>query len=237
MLGLQLFAEHGYSRDVSEARLKERFEFCQQASYDAFMSLKYFDETPGTQADNWENYTPSKYLLWQDLLLGQFDANVKGLPLNQHYCRLANQYGIYKQDERWSPFFDFYQNLALVLARKADLGNRISDYYNSGNRSALEELAAKELPALQQQIYSFRSAHRELWHALYKPFGWEVLDIRYGGLLSRIDTVMWRIKDYLAGRVKSIPELEERKLSYDGKSAGLVIERRYRRIATPSSVF
>jgi hypothetical protein len=206
LLGLQLFAEHGYNKDVSAPRLKERFEFCNQASYDAFMALKYLDETPGTQQDNWENYRPSKYLLWQDLLLGLFDANVKGLPLNQHYSWLANQYGVYKQDQKWSSFFNFYQNLALVLAQKSELGNRISDYYRTGKRSALEEVVAKDLPALQRQIHLLREAHRELWHALYKPFGWEVLDIRYGGLLVRVDTVLWRLKDYLAGEIESIPE-------------------------------
>ena len=54
-----------------------------------------------------------------------------------------------------------------------------------------------------------RSEHRKLWHQTYKPFGWEVLDIRYGGMLSRLDTVIWRLEEYLAGNIAEIPELEE----------------------------
>ena len=238
LLGLQLFAEHGYSRKLSEEKLKERFEFCNQASYDAFMDLKYFDEVPGSKPDNWEAYNPSKYLLWQDLLLGLFDADIKGLPLREHYTRLAEKFNLYKQDKNWDFLFDVYQCLAAVLARKAELGLRISDYYESGDQAALERLVRKELPDLEQQTLLLRNKHRDLWHATYKPFGWEVLDIRYGGLLSRMDTAFWRLKEYLAGQVDSIPELEEEKLTYDGGVEGnLALENRYRRIATPSSVF
>lgn len=238
LLGLQLFAEHGYSRKLSEAKLKERFEFCNRASFDAFMDLKYFDEVPGTEPDNWEALNPSKYLLWQDPLLGLFDANVEGLPLSQHYSRLADKYRTWSQDERWGFLFTFYRSLATVLAKKADLGLRLSDYYQEGNQAALKGLVQKELPDLKEQVQLLRTKHRDLWHTTYRPFGWEVLDIRYGGLLSRIDTTLWRLEAYLAGSVDQIPELEEEKLSYDGGAGGrLVLENRYRRIATPSSVF
>ena len=64
------------------------------------------------------------------------------------------------------------------------------------------------------------------------------MDIRYGGLLSRIETALWRLREYLEEKVDSIPELEEPKLTYDGGAEGsLVLEIRYRRIATPSSFF
>lgn len=238
LLGLQLFAEHGYSRQLSEEKLKERFEFCNQASYNAFLDLKYFDETPGTNPGNLESYRPSKYLLWQDLLLGLFDANIKGLPLSEHYVKLADKFRLYKQDPNWDFLFSVYERLAVVLAKKADMGLRISEAYKSGEKDVLAKFIQEELPELQKEIGQLRKEHRNLWHTTYKPFGWEVLDIRYGGLLSRLDTVLWRLEEYLAGKIAKIPELEEPKLTYDGGAEGsLVRECLYRKIVTPSSVF
>ena len=50
-----------------------------------------------------------------------------------------------------------------------------------------------------------------------KPFGWEVYDIRYGGLLARFDTVKERLGAYLAGETDRLEELEERRLRLDGQ--------------------
>ncbi|WP_247740854.1 hypothetical protein [Cohnella sp. LGH] len=49
-----------------------------------------------------------------------------------------------------------------------------------------------------------------------KPFGWEVLDIRYGGALARLDTAIERLAGYLSGRVERLEELEECRLYFDG---------------------
>ncbi len=238
LLGLQLFAEHGYSRELTEGKLKERFEFCTKGSFEAFLDFKYFDETPGTSPDNLDAYNPSKYLLWQDLFLGLFDANIKGLPLSEHYGKLAEKFHAYKKDANWGFLFNMYERLAIVLAKKAELGLRIRDNYQAGEKKALAKLVEEELPELHKEISLLRSEHRKLWHHTYKPFGWEVLDIRYGGMLSRLDTVIWRLEEYLAGNIAEIPELEEEKLTFNGGEEGTIVQvNRYRRIATPTSEF
>lgn len=46
---------------------------------------------------------------------------------------------------------------------------------------------------------------------MYKPFGFEVLDLRYGGLRARLETMHRRLVAYLDvddDSVTSIPELE-----------------------------
>ena len=55
-------------------------------------------------------------------------------------------------------------------------------------------------------------AHRKAWHTYHKPFGFEVHDLRYGGLAARLLTARERILDYLEGRVESLPELLEERL-------------------------
>ncbi|KAJ2749307.1 hypothetical protein IWQ56_007256, partial [Coemansia nantahalensis] len=38
--------------------------------------------------------------------------------------------------------------------------------------------------------------HRARWHRIYKPFGWETLELRYGGLAARLQTMYDRIVAY-----------------------------------------
>lgn len=39
-------------------------------------------------------------------------------------------------------------------------------------------------------------------------FGWSRLDLRYGGLLARLDTAEERLRRYLEGTLSKIPELD-----------------------------
>ena len=70
-----------------------------------------------------------------------------------------------------------------------------------------------------------------MWHKTNKPFGFEVLDVRYGGLISRIDTAILRIEEYLNGEITKIEELEEKRLPY--ATSGV---HKYERIYTSSSI-
>ena len=45
-----------------------------------------------------------------------------------------------------------------------------------------------------------------------KPFGFEVQDIRIGGLIQRLKTAEKRIGEYINGESDCIPELEETRL-------------------------
>lgn len=84
--------------------------------------------------------------------------------------------------------------------------SKTSDYYD---RESTFDLAAR--------VSDLRHDHRDLWLSLHQPFGWEVMDLRYGALLMRIDTARLRLEDYLTGRLDSIPELERERLPWQGR--------------------
>jgi len=44
---------------------------------------------------------------------------------------------------------------------------------------------------------------------MYKPFGWEVLDLRYGGLRARLETMHRRLVAYLDPADSSVTKIEE----------------------------
>lgn len=235
LVGLQLFAEHGYARTVDEEKLRKRFSFCTGGDMDDFLLLNQFDETPGVEKDNLHESHPSKFLLWQDVLIGLYDENIKGLPMAKHYQNLAQQLKIAKKrNEKWELLFSFYIKLAEVLKVKSEIGIRLKDAYDSNDRDRMKELL-QTLSGLQESVNELRTLHRELWYHAHKPFGWEVLDIRYGGVFVRLDTARFRIKQWLAGEIETIEELEEERLYFDAPwkmPEGALGRNSYHRIVT-----
>ncbi len=219
LLGLQLFAEHGYSEDIDTEKLKKRFRFCTGGDYDSFMELSLLDAIPGTEPANimLEVANPSKFLLWQDILMGLFDKEVDGLKLKDHYLSVAEKMAAHSgANSELSILFEFAGQLAKVLGRKGEMGRTIKNCYDNGDMEALKGIAEKELPQLYIEVNDLRIIHRRQWFELNKPFGWEIIDIRYGGLLARIDSAISRLSDYVAGKVSVLEELEEERLDYFG---------------------
>lgn len=246
LLGLQLYAEHGYARQLDPEKLKRRVRFCTGVDYDAFMSLRYLDEVPGTLPNNCEEMStsnPSKYLLWQDVLLGLFDQHLAGENLAEHYTQLAEKFCLYKtRYSNGANLFETPEKLCLVLAQKSDLGLRIVQAYRQADQAALQQIASHELSCIIQDVCALRVAHRAQWFSIYKPFGWEVLDLRYGGLLSRLESAIQRLNDYLDGRIGRIEELEEERLPFDGiqrpqAGIGPGFAYNYHRIASAGSMY
>ncbi|QGH33664.1 family 20 glycosylhydrolase [Gracilibacillus salitolerans] len=238
LAGMQLFAEHGYSKDFDEQKWKERFSFCGQAELSDYLELNKFDETPGVSSNNIKESHPAKFLLWQDVLLGLFDKNIEGLPMSGHYQQLA--ICMQEAKERNSDYplmFGYYYQLANVLSEKAEIGLELKTAYDAKDQDSLTHLR-DQLKSLVKKIDDLRKAHRSLWMDRYKPFGWEVLDIRYGGVISRMHTAIDRINDWLTNKISVIEELEPERLWHDAPwvmPEGAIGRNVYHRIVTASA--
>ncbi|HAY52583.1 MAG TPA: hypothetical protein DCY46_01170 [Lactobacillus sp.] len=92
------------------------------------------------------------------------------------------------------------------------------------------------LTGLRSALQSLRDAHRACWFDLDSPFGWEVMDIRYGGLLSRIDTVQWRLQHWVEGAIEKIAELDEPQLLLGEVNKNSVMRGLYADIVTVSKI-
>lgn len=232
---LQLFAEHTYHRDVTLEQVAERFQICGDGCFDDLMLFKELDETPGVMKDNMNISMTSKVLLYQDLLIGLYDENIKGLGLAEHYQQLATKLARAKvKNPSWLDLFEFYEQLARVLSVKAEIGLELKEVYDHKDFEQMKLLLLK-LDEIQTGVDVLRQQHRDIWFAAYKPFGWEAIDIRYGGVITRIDSVKYRIQGWLEGRIASIDELEEQRLRHDGPWEivdGLVGGNIYHRIVT-----
>ncbi|QIZ05579.1 beta-N-acetylhexosaminidase [Priestia megaterium] len=232
---MQLFAEHTYQKEVSIEKVAERFEFCGGGHFADFMNLKLLDETPGVMKDNMNTSMTSKVLLYQDSLIGLYDENVRGLPLGEHYQQLVLVLEKAKQENpAWEALFDLYEQLARVLSDKAEIGIKILAAYQNNDFEQMKSILMI-LDRIQANVDLLRQKHRDIWFAAYKPFGWEVIDIRYGGVMTRMDSAKYRIQEWLEGRIPRIEELEEKRLHHDGPweiVEGLVGGNVYHRIVT-----
>ncbi|UZJ80944.1 beta-N-acetylhexosaminidase [Fictibacillus sp. KU28468] len=237
LLGLQLFAEHGYNSIVDEHKLKKRFEFCTGGNYEAFLTMGKLDVHPQANIHALIPDSPAKYLLWQDILLGLFDKNIEGLGFSQHFQNIKDELQRYLgTSSPWKSLYSFMMKLCTVLSIKSELGLKISEFYHGNRKEELKEIAIKELNLLEEAVKDLRMIHRRQWFSNNKPFGWEILDIRYGGLLARIETVRDRLMSFIDGRIDTLDEMEEEKLFYDSFSRdskkGVGKEIKYQRIVS-----
>jgi len=207
--GLQFCAEHAYADTVDGALLAANFHGSCDADYGAWLKAAELDSIPGQKDQTPSTTNISKWLLWQDPLLGFLDPQVDDLfALAAHYTALSETLFHAAETESGDRRLVFPASLAKVLAVKCVLRSQIADAYRAGDRKRLRGLVARELPALRQAVDDLWREHRRLWLSLYKPFGLEVLECRYGGLRTRLESFADRLQGYLDGTTPSIPELE-----------------------------
>ena len=72
---------------------------------------------------------------------------------------------------------------------------------------------------------------------MYKPFGWEVLDLRYGGTIARLETMHQRLIAYLDTDNTSTIKLEELEVEQGVSTGAATWSRRRSLTATKQVVF
>lgn len=232
---LLMFAEHAYSEGTPDEKVcAERFSACVGADWNAFLDISGLDEIPGYNAPNLANNSPSRALIWQDVLLGIVDGDLRGFDFEPHYRALKERFDAHAADfPAYRDMFLFYRDTAAVLELKGSLGLKLADAYAKRDLAFLREAKDVILPELIRRMEDLRLRHRHHFFALYKPVGWEILDIRYGGALARLHTAKDRLTDYLEGRIDRLVELEEPRLSYDGQQM-LPVNLRYQDLCSAS---
>lgn len=234
--GLSLFAEHGYSYELDEEKFRKRMEFCLGSSYDDFANISGIEETPGAVEKNLDYANPSKALMWQDILCGLIDKNIEGLPLNAHYEALAEKLKpACDRNGEYNGFFKFNYHIAYTLALKSEMGLRLTAAYKSGNKAELKKYAAEHLPELRRRVVDLRKSHMDHWYDINKALGWDIMDMRYGSLITRIDTAIDVINMYLDGTLPTIEELDEPRLLYNNQP-DLTRNNSYEQIVTASRI-
>ena len=156
----------------------------------------------------------SKFLLYNDPLLGTFDSLVPA-DVQHFYAEAAGQLEqIEARAGEYAILFRTQKDLCRVLERKADLGKRIKTAYDSRDNKALEDLAETVIPQTVQRLETFQNTLQEQWLQENKVFGLEVQHLRLGGLRSRLLYTRQCLVRYLDGTLTAIEELEGERLPF-----------------------
>jgi hypothetical protein len=150
------------------------------------------------------NGNPAKWLLWHDPLLNFLDRHI---PANtaEHYQQLSAQLRAMNTTD--DPRLALAMNFAEVLKLKSDLHLSLRRAYQEKDTARITQLC-ESLPRLRAAVRTLWRLHRERWHENFKTFGWEVIELRYGGLLARLETLEQRLQHWLSTPTSPIEELE-----------------------------
>lgn len=213
--GLAYFSYLCFHQEVKEEDVSLYFRDCTGGNLEDFWLLDSFDALFCGQGKNIAADNPSKYLLYQDAMLGMFDYHIRNIDTQTYYSTLAQKLEqAVPRNPGYEKLLDFYRYLALVLSQKADLGIRIKSAYDFQDLSTLREISQRIIPNILENLGIMKSLREELWMCQAKPFGYELLDIKLGGVEARLKSHIRRIESYVSGDVNRLEELEQERLPY-----------------------
>ena len=155
---------------------------------------------------------PTKYALYNDPLLGILDSHIYK-EMDEYFARNAVEMKKYADKKgRFSYLFDTMYRLTDCLAVKATLGIDIKKMYDAKNYKELKEIALNRIPECIMKIEAFYESFSVQWHKDNKSFGFEVFDIRIGGLIQRLRHCARIIEDFTEGKTDKIDELERKRI-------------------------
>lgn len=221
LLGIQLYAEINYSTDTPDMGIvQKRFQDCTGGDPQAFLDLDRLDNVKGDPC-NGGAINISKLALYQDVMIGLFDYHLEGLNLAQHYEQLTQVFKAHAEAKNpWAYLFTPLTELCKVLSLKADIGIELKAAYDLDDREKMRKMLPK-LEKIRENMLNLKQSYRELWLHDFKAFGFEVFDIRLGGVIARIEYAQGRVKDYLLEKVERLEELEVTRLPHDRRMCEL----------------
>lgn len=220
LLGMQLYAEFAYRHGYDPDLLAQRFRVCCHADANAFLSLSQFNTVPGMLSGKLRPVNAAKFLLYQDPLVQLFAGDTAGLSMRTHYEKLWHMFKRYAtENEMFEQLFTFYALMAKALARKCSWHENASTVVKDKNLTQAA-LLAEELTETINAIEELRLAWFELWNTTNKPFGFEIIDARLGGVKSRLATAQARMRLFAMGECEDIPELSTEPLPYTLQADG-----------------
>ena len=197
--------------NTKKADIKAKFKEKYRISFDRFLLL----DLPGTAGACSERIlNAEKYLLYNDCFTGLLDSTLEGGE-NEQYAKCVRPLGLMKKEENWGYLFSTQQALCEALAIKAELGIKTREVYASKDKKKLEALIG-DYRKLRKKLANFYKEFKKQWFAENKPHGFDVQDVRLGGLMTRIKSCEERLQALYDGKIEIIEELEEKQLDYHG---------------------
>lgn len=205
---------------MTEEEMKAKFLEITGVAYDDMVALDLpnyiYGPEVGTGSSNY-----SKNRLYNDPFLGIVDGNAEHPVSSAIFAEYAKI--LHESAAKYAEFgylFETQATLCDILVEKFDLGVRTRDLYAKEDKEGLRALAEGEYTRFETSLTAFYEAFRYQWETVNKTYGFEMQDMRLGGLLARVKNCKRRLLDYVNGKTDHIAELEEAVLVHDGGNVG-----------------
>lgn len=218
LYAVRQYANGIFDRAEIEKGFKELFGY----EFSDFMLLDLPNRVP-TNLDGLNADGECKRMLFNDPFLGIADpyAAKQGYTPYGEYAKKLQETG--KKMGEYAYLFRDLSKLCAFMDIKQDVGLKARKAYKEGDKKGLKDLA-KQLGVAVKRLDEFYEEFKARWMKDNKPFGFEVQDIRIGGMRARLLHCKERIEKYLKGKIDAIPELEEKILE---KDIGFTVYREY----------
>jgi len=229
LYAIRQFADGNFDMDDIKATFKEKFGFI----FDEWLTLDLPTEiyVNGKQDDKWNCLCAT--MCYTDPFMGLRDleyAALDPIPFDEFAEKIAK---CADNAGEFSYVFDVVAKLCRFLALKAPMGLKTRAAYQKGDKAALAALV-KEYGEAVLRLDTFTKAYRAQWMKENKAFGWEVQELRLGGVRARLLNCAERLQAYLDGELDEIEELEIELLPNLDRNGFMY--HRYREIVSASEV-
>ena len=202
-----LFCASRFAKGITDMdTIKRDFEDEFGIAFDAFLLLDL------TQRNETEacGVHPSRYILYNDPFMGLMDLTIPDHTRADHE-ELMDLLKPHCGHPEWGYLFQTMYDLCAVTAAKCDIGLRIHAAYEAGDKQKLGELAG-ELRRIRDLVEVFYKSFRKQWMLENKGHGFDVSNVRIGGVMTRLVHCARRLEEYVAGQAEHIMELEDEQL-------------------------
>ena len=217
-------ARRVYDGETNINTIKKEFKELMNIDYDSMMDLdipNYVGKNKNTNTK--EN--PSKHMFYSDPFLGFLDSTISS-GVKEEYIEYAKKLRSHINGSEFDYLFKNAAQLCDVLSIKYGLGRKTRDLYQNGNKKSLRCILT-DYDKVLEYLDGFYETFRTMWFKECKPNGFEIFDIKIGGLKQRLIHCKRRLIEYLDGKIDSIPELEEKLLDYYGNVSEFIEEAPY----------
>ena len=201
------YAAEVYRGNDDEALIKQRFEQTFKIAYDDFIKIDLPCDLNEEYSKRFRN--PDKSLVYNDPFVGLTDSLLEQFPdVEQFYKDFTAQLSALTDVPEFGYLFKVSATLCDFLSVKSTLSVRTREAYRSGDKAALERLM-DDYKLAEEKLETFYLEYRKAWLKEKKGNGFEIQDLRLGGVKMRLNDCRMRIGEYLSGEIDNIDDLEQ----------------------------
>lgn len=217
---MTIYGEFCYQGEYDPGVYAARFRSIANADAKAFVDLTRFNKLPGVSDWSVRPVNAAKFLLYQDPIVPLYDDDLKGVDTESHYAALEADYARYREENpAFDRLFGFYEQLARALKVKCGFHRKAGTAVRAQDRKGAKECAAIARTAAEE-LNRLRVLWRELWYETNRVYGFEIIDVRVGGVAARMESAALLMDDFAAGRIETIEPLAEEPLPYTSLPGG-----------------